>query len=246
MSTMYQIEWMKLKRQRLWIIILFVPLIGCSLGAFNFKTSYEILMKSGHNEWYQLWTQVTFFYALLLFPILSGIFASFICRVDHLDGGWKQMLSLPVLRKKIYIAKLGVLMTMLLITQVTLLLVYIIVGTLLELSDPIPLSFLLGAGFNGWLAAFPLASIQLWLSLRTKSFGIPLGLNIFLAFVSLITMILKINFIYPWAQPSLAMISPTEGKGIESYPLFISVILIMFLLTFLLGCRYFIKKDVYS
>jgi lantibiotic transport system permease protein len=245
MSTMYQIEWMKLKRQRLWIIMLFIPLIGCALGAYNFSASYDLLMKDGENPWYQLWTQVTFFYALFLFPILSGIYASVICRVDHLDGGWKQLLALPVSRNKVYVAKLGILMTMILITQVALLLIYIAIGTLMGLSGSIPLFFLVGAIFNGWIASLPLASIQLWLSLRTKSFGIPLGINIFLSFSSLVAMVLHINFIYPWAQPSLAMAAPTE-KGIESYPLFLSVVLITFLITFLLGRRNFTKKDIYS
>jgi lantibiotic transport system permease protein len=245
MSTMYQIEWMKLKRQRLWIIMLFVPLIGCSLGAYNFSSSYDLLMKDGDNPWYQLWTQVTFFYALFLFPILSGIYASVICRVDHLDGGWKQLLALPVSHKKVYVAKLGILMTMILITQVVLVLIYIMIGTLMGLSDLLPLSFLRGAMFNGWIASLPLASIQLWLSLRTKSFGIPLGINIFLSFSSLITMVLHINFIYPWAQPSLAMAAPTE-RGIESYSLFLCVVLITFLTTFLLGHRDFVRKDIYS
>ncbi|WP_195694696.1 ABC transporter permease [Priestia megaterium] len=245
MPLMYKIEWMKLKRQRLWIIMLFVPLVGCSLGAFNFSSSYDLLMKTGTNQWYQLWTQVTFFYALFLFPILSGIYASFICRVDHLDGGWKQLLALPVSRKKVYIAKLGILMTMILITQIILVLIYLSIGNLIGLSDSLPLSFIVLAMFNGWLASLPLASIQLWLSLRTKSFGIPLGLNIFFSFSSLAAMILKINFIYPWAQPSLAMAAPTE-KGITSYPLFFCVVFITFLITFLLGCKNFTNRDIYS
>jgi hypothetical protein len=58
-------------------------------------------------------------------------------------------------------------------------------------------------------------------------------------------MVLHINFIYPWAQPSLAMAAPTE-RGIESYSLFLCVVLITFLTTFLLGRRDFVRKDIYS
>ncbi|MDM5300291.1 ABC transporter permease [Bacillus subtilis] len=244
MLQLYQIEWLKLKRQHLWIILILIPILGCLLGAFNFVSSYDQLMKNGGNDWYQLWTQMTFFYALILLPILSGIFAAFICRVDHLDGGWKLTLSLPVQRGKYYIVKFSILSSILLLSQLILISAYCTIGFILKLESELPVTFLFKAILSGWIATFPLAAIQLWLSIRTKSFSGPLVLNILLTFASLITMIMKVDYLYPWAQPSLAMKAPGENGGLNSYTLFFSIIIIMFIIVFFGSYRRFKKMDI--
>lgn len=242
MLTLYKNEWLKMRHQHLWIIVLFVPLLGASLGGFNFISSYDQLVQ-GEDEWIELWSQTSFFYAIFLYPILSGIFAAFICRSDHLHGGFKMTLSLPVSRKKLYMSKFLMLITILLLTQIILLIMCVLLGLLFNINNQIPWSFFLRATIFGWLATFPLASIQLWLSISTKSFGIPVGINLFLTLGSLAAIVLNVNMIYPWSQPQQAMLSPDEG-GIGSYPLFFSLIFVMFIVTFLLGMWRFSRKDI--
>ncbi|MED3645930.1 ABC transporter permease [Halalkalibacterium halodurans] len=209
MYTLYKNEWLKLRRQFLWVIILFVPIAGVLLGTFSYVDSYDLLV-DGENEWYAFWTQITFFYGLFIFPILAGIYAAFICRSEHQNGGWKHLLSLPVSRFQLFFAKLFTLYTLLFLTQVILFVTAILIGMQVNESTNIPLSFLVGATAFGWIATFPLAMIQLWMSINTRSFAIALGINITFVLGSLVTMIVGIEQFYPWAHPSIAMGSPEE------------------------------------
>lgn len=243
MVSLLKIEWIKMKRQHLWILILLVPLIGASLGAFNYQSSYEVLVQQGDNRWYELWTQVTFFYAFLLLPILSGIFATFICRTEYLDGGWKQLMTFPISKEKVYIAKLIAVLGILFLTQISIVIWCLLAGTVLQIADPLPIEFLINAAITGWIALFPLANLQLWISLRTKSFTIPLIFNILFTFGSIGAKVFKIDAFYPWIQPSYVMASPDEN-GVESYSVFFITILLMFIITSCLSLWRFYRKDI--
>ncbi|MFJ7952614.1 ABC transporter permease [Lysinibacillus sp. NPDC096418] len=228
---LFQIELMKLKRQRIWILVLIVPILGAFLGSFNYTSSLDILSKSGINEWYQLWNQVTFFYGLFLFPILSGLYAIFLCRADHLTGGWKQLFSLPVKRGGIFLSKLFLLVLLLLITQMMHLVFFRIAGSLIGLQEHMNINFFLKATINGWIAIFPVAAFQLILAIKTKSFMFSLSLNVLCTFFSLVMMILNLEQYYPWTLPSIAMASPTETGLTHSLSYFY---ILVFILSFML------------
>lgn len=240
MIHLYKIEWLKMKRQRLWLLLIVIPLIGCSLGALNFVSSYDRIMTGNDHEWYQLWTQMTFFYALFLMPILSSVLATFICRVDHLDGGWKCILALPISRNDLYFAKFTVLMTMIFFSQIALILIYLFIGLFLDFSTNIPFFFLVKVVVLGTFSVFPIAAFQLWLSFKTKSFTTPITINIVFTLGSFIAMIFNIDFLYLWSQPSIAMKSSTESSDIFN-PIFV---LVSFLVIFLLALRNFYNKDI--
>lgn len=240
---LFQIELMKLKRQKIWILILIGPIMGTFLGSFNYTSSLDILSKSDTNEWYQLWNQVTFFYGLFLFPILSGIYAIFLCRTDHLTGGWKQLFSLPVKREKVFSSKLFLLVLLLLITQMTQFLLFIIVGNLLGLQDNLNLTFFLKAVINGWIAIFPIAIFQLMLAIKTKSFMFSLSLNVLFTFLSLVMMVVGLEQYYPWTLPSIAMASPTETGLSHSLSYFYALVFTLSLILYIWGKKTINKNE---
>ncbi|GIN93684.1 permease [Siminovitchia terrae] len=239
----FQIELMKLKRQKIWILVLIGPVVGTFLGSFNYTSSLDILSKSGTNEWYQLWTQVTFFYGLFLLPILSGIYAIFLCRTDHLTGGWKQLFSMPVKREKIFVSKLVLLVLLLLFTQITQCLLFVIVGKLLGLQDEMNLVFFFKAVINGWIAIFPIATFQLILAIKTKSFMLSLSLNVLFTFLSLVMMVVNLEQYYPWALPSIAMASPTETGLTHSLSYFYALVFTLSLILYIWGNRTINKSE---
>ncbi|MEH7490555.1 ABC transporter permease, partial [Priestia megaterium] len=177
-------EWFKLKRQKVWILLMVVPFISVILGLASFLGNYEVLMdKKGDNAWLESWTQITLFYGMLLLPISSGIYAAMVCRTDHLNGGWKLQFSLPISKSTIYLSKLTIILLLILLMQLFLVLFYLIGGTIIHIDNPVPVTFILSAILLSWLGTFSLSAIQLWLSFKIKSFGIPLGINIFLSFL---------------------------------------------------------------
>ncbi|PAK44049.1 ABC transporter permease [Priestia megaterium] len=237
-------EWFKLKRQKIWILLMVVPFISVILGLASFLGNYDVLMdEKGDNGWLESWTQITLFYGMLFLPISSGIYAAMVCRTDHLNGGWKLQFSLPIPKGIIYLSKLTIILLLILLMQLFLVLFYLIGGTIIHIDNPIPVTFILSAILLSWLGTFSLSSIQLWLSFKIKSFGIPLGINIFLSFLVFAAYTSKWGMLYPWAQPSFAISTPDESP-IQSYPLFISIVFITFLIFVLITSFRFKRADL--
>jgi len=244
LKTYVGFEWFKLKRQKVSLLLIIVPLISVLLGIGNFFGNYDVLMdQPDDNAWLEMWTQITLFYGILFLPISSGIFAALVCRTDHLNGGWKLQFALPVSRSIIYWAKLIVILSLVLIMQLILLVCCLIAGKIAGIDDTIPIGFMLGAILLSWLGTFSLCAIQLWLSYRIKSFGIPLSINIVLALMVFAAFASKWGMLYPWAQPAFAIAAPQESP-VESMPLFIASIVIIFgVLVTLISAR-FGKSDL--
>lgn len=237
-------EFFKLKRQKIWLLIIIVPMISVLLGFGNFIGNYDLLMdKVDDNAWLESWTQITLFYGILFLPISSGLFAAMVCRTEHLSGGWKLQFSLPIPRKTIYLSKLLIVLSLILIMQLVLITFYLIAGRILNIESPIPWLFLLTAIFISWIGTFTLSTIQLWLSFKIKSFGIPLGINIMLSLFVFGAFSSKLGMFYPWAQPSFAISAPDESP-VESMPVFIIVIILTFLLSVTFTTFKFNKNDL--
>lgn len=230
LKTYIGFEWLKLKRQKIGLLLIIVPLVSVMLGIGNFFGNYSVLMdQPDDNAWLEMWTQITLFYGILFLPISSGIFAALICRTDHLNGGWKLQFALPVARSIIYWAKLIVILTLVLIMQIILLVCCLIGGKVAGIDDTIPIGFMIGAILLSWLGTFSLCAIQLWLSYRIKSFGVPLSINVVLALMVFAAFTSKWGMLYPWAQPAFAIAAPQESP-IQSMPIFIISIVVTFVI----------------
>ena len=97
-------EILKLKNSFIWYVLLALPLISVLIGSGNFYLNQGILKK----EWYSLWTQVSLFYGEFFFPILIAIFCAYICRLEHMNHNWNNVMTLPVNLKNIFLSKLTV------------------------------------------------------------------------------------------------------------------------------------------
>jgi len=238
------IELMKTRRSKLWFLVIFGPIVGVTLALNNFFINYDSFMSDpGDNGWLEAWTQVEIFYSPLIFPILAGVFAALVCRYEHVGGGWKQLLSLAVPRHQVYFAKLLLIALLLACTQLSLLICYIGLGSILGVPNQIPWKTLWGFSIKGWLASLPLASIQLAISTYWRGFGMPLAINIALSLPSILVANTSAGQFYPWAQPMLAM-SPADESPIQSMMMFYTLIILVFLLANFVGILSFRKQDV--
>ena len=159
----------KLRRSPIGALFLAVPAISAVYGTFNYKMNPEILT----HGWYDLWTQYTLFYAIFFFAPLIGVYAAYLWRLEHRGHNWNLIMTAPVRPFCLYFAKFCVVTKMAILTQLWLLVL-----------------FVMGGKFGAGLAGFPQPEIVLWL-LR-GCFG---GLAI-IALQLLLSMVIR-NFALP-------------------------------------------------
>ncbi|TCZ78793.1 hypothetical protein E0485_06875 [Paenibacillus albiflavus] len=238
-NRVLQSEWLKLRKSSIWLLIFVSPILAFIVGA---------LVDLGYNDWGVLLSQMVFTHAMLFLPLLTGVFAAFVCRYEHSGGGWKQLLALPMKRTHLYLAKFIVVFSLILAVQLLFLIGVVVAGAIRGLDSPIPWIMLLRSGLGGMVAVLPLIALQLTVSIAWSSFAAPLALN----FICTLPNILVSNSadygpFYPWAQPFIAMMpyNPDNfGAFNVSFETLIYVILGSFVVFFVSGFTYFQRKEV--
>ncbi|AYV72284.1 ABC transporter permease [Bacillus sp. PK3-056] len=243
MKNVLYVERLKLKRSKLWLLYFIGPLLGVFLAYINFFKNYDLFMQPGDNEWIEVWTQVALFMGPFVLPIMVGIYAALVCRSEHIGGGWKQLLALPIKHSEIFLGKFLTVVKMVVITMLILLIFFIGFGYLKGVEGSLPLFTILGFMIRGILACLPLILLQLIISIRAKTFGIPLAVSIIFTLPAIIVASTPLGQIYPWTQPMLAM-SPEDESPIQSYLLFYTLVIGTFLVFLIYGLLNFIKKEV--
>ena len=199
-------EWYKLRKSKITSIIIAGPLLALFIGlTMNIEDMAGV---EEVNEWMMTLLFMNLPYALLFLPLITGVFASVVCRYEHQAGGWKQLLTLPVTRGNVFIAKYSLVILLVLVSQVLYLGVFFAVGMIKGYTDAFPMMIIWKSILGGWIATFPLVALQLWMSIIWKNFATPLAVNVFFTLPG----ILAVNSetygpFYPWAQPFLMMYS---------------------------------------
>lgn len=243
MKEILNVEKLKLKRSKIWILYILGPLIGVMLAYTNFYNNYELFVQPGDNEWIEAWTQVAIFMGPFVLPIMVGVYAAFVCRSEHVSGGWKQLLALPVQRTKIFLGKFLITATMIAVTLFIVLILFLGFGLVKGINGDLPMLTLIGYCIKGFLACLPLMLLQLIISIRSKTFGIPLAVSIVFTLPAIIVASTPLGQIYPWTQPMLAM-SPADESPIESYFTFYTLLSILSMALLYFGIRNFAKRDI--
>lgn len=132
----------KLHGAVIWLVFLVVPMISALYGTFNFLQNLGLLT----FDWYNLWTQHTLFYTLFFFAPMVGVYAAYLWRLEHLGHNWNLIMTVPVRRSYIFLAKFLVVAKMTLLTQGWVFLLYLLAGKF-------------WAGLPGW----PPVTIVIWL-----------------------------------------------------------------------------------
>lgn len=241
MFRMLRSEWLKIRRSIVWLLAAVSPLLAALAGFLSFRNE-------GEFPWLEAMSLLSVLHAMLFLPLLTGVFAALVCRYEHMGGGWKQVLALPVTRTQVYVVKFTIVMLLLGAVQLLFLAVLLLLGAVLGFSQPIPWAALLSAIAGGWLACLPLAALQMFVSVAFQSFAAPLAVNVIFTLPNmLIVNSSTYGPFYPWAQPMLAML-PREGYGFGTFNLSLETLLLVvlgsFCLFFASGLTYFVRKAV--
>lgn len=238
------VEMMKMRGSQIGWMMLFGPVIGAVGGVAGFVQMREGVA-AGDQEWLMLYAMFALNYAMLFLPILIGLYTAMICRFEHQSGGWKQLLALPVTRSAVYLSKGLLVLGMLLVGQVLLLVLLLASGLLIGAEGAFPWERVLNGLFYGWLAMWPLAALQLWVSTVWKSFAAPLALNVVLTLPAVaIANSATYGPWYPWAQPLLAMMPMEKAISEFSQLNFWVIVVGGFAVLTAAGWRHFVRRDV--
>ena len=204
---------------------------------------------SGQEGFEAYYMGVVVVYGWIFYPIVSGVMAALVCRTEHANGGWKQLLALPVRRANVYVAKYLIVVALLALSQVIVVAGMWAVVTMSHYSA-VPWADTLMGMFSGWVAVLPLAALQLWASTRWRAFGGPLALNVVLTFPAIFAVQSEqFDTWYPWGLPVVGMMSSfseivsNQWVAFDSRTLFI-VIVGGFVLWFAAGLTHFVRGDV--
>ena len=151
-------ERLKLKRSPLWLAFLFMPVIPALLGTLNYMANIEILQ----SEWFSLWTQHTLFTCYFFLPIMIGIYSSYMMRQEENNRNWNKVLSMPVSKNLVFIAKLVQVFFMILFSEIWICTLFVISGKVIGLTSAIPWGKLMIWCLFGTLGGTVIAAIQLY------------------------------------------------------------------------------------
>jgi len=177
-----------------------LPVISVLIGGANFFMNQGVLTKG----WYSLWSQVGLFYGEFFFPILIAICCAYMWRLEHHNKNWNMIMTAPVLAVSIFLAKLIVLAVLLFFVQIFLFLLYFLGGRLIGLPSDLPVE-LPGWLIRGWMAAITIASMQLVLSMRIRSFAAPVGIGLCAVFIGLGIYVAHLGLFFPHSLLTVGM-----------------------------------------
>ncbi|MDU7476299.1 MAG: ABC transporter permease [Paenibacillus macerans] len=229
-----------------WLLILLLVLMDITASFALAAEHVASLTDYFAPDWTTLYFQAVSLHGMFILPLFAGIFAAFICFYEHKNGAWKQLLTLPFPRWKIYLSKFLMLVVLLAIAQLAFLAGYLATGNLIHVEGVIPWKTVLTGVTGGWLAAFPLAMLQIYLSTRFKSFGIALLFSISAVIPNIVITGFEgfIGAWFPFAPPYYAMfpqglpLSPRLEPGS-----FVLILAFTFLVYLAAGLRHFVRRD---
>ena len=230
-------ELIKLKRSPLWIIFLLIPAISAFSGSLNYLGNIDILQ----DEWYSLWTQHSLFFCAFFMPALLGIYCSYLWQLEHYKTNWNQLLILSSYYK-IVIRKLITASSLLGLTLLWQLILFLISGKICGISAPIPqelISWLL-CGFIGGVS---ICSFHILLSLVIRSFAIPVIISIIGGIIGLVFMVNGYWYMSPYSIFCIGMRANNPDISLNLL-IFIPVCFVFIILSILLSILYISKTDV--
>lgn len=218
-------EWLKARRAGLLLPTLGLPLLGLLIGTFNFSANRSAFEAP---SWQAYWTQAALFYGYFFYPVLLSICAAALWRVEHRGHNWNRLLTTPVPVRTLFAAKFSLLAAVGLLAHLFLLSLYALAGVLvLRFDAPFPLGMAAGWAFYGWFAGLSVAAFQLYLSLRIRSFAVPVGVCLCCCILGLGLYVLHLGAFFPHSLVILGMgstdaqaISPAAGLPIVLGSLF--------------------------
>ncbi|MGG3572510.1 ABC transporter permease [Bacillus gobiensis] len=231
-----QLEWYKVRKSKILLLIWLGPMIALMVGLSG---SNEM----GTSPWHEALMYISMVYGLLFLPLFTGILAGSICRYEHQNNSWKQMLTLPVTRSTVFWSKYVLVLFVVAFLHIMVFAVFWIAGTAAGYTEPFPVETIAKSMIGSLIAVFPIAALLLWVGIAWTSFAAPFALNVIFTLPSMLVANSETyGPIYPWTQPFLMMMPVNEGEVFYVPMAKLSLVIGGSLIVFLAGGLMYMKK----
>ena len=206
-------EALKLRRTLALRLAVVTPLTIVIL-VFGIYAQRHETMSSGANPLTGFAQLILTMWTIILLPLYAALAAALLASIEHQGNNWMRLLALPVSRGFIYAAKWIAGIALLLVSSLVLSTGVCAAAEALRAIKPgwgtmaLPTTMIFKGAILSFCAAGLLFSIQMWISLRWRSF-LP---GLVVAAVALILMFLSARgggalfaSIFPWSLPAMAM-----------------------------------------
>ncbi|MEI3612173.1 ABC transporter permease [Pseudogracilibacillus sp. SO30301A] len=227
-------DFMKIKRKGFWFLTFLGPFGVVALQMVNYGVRKEYLFTQSDDRWgYYLMNTSTFTPLAIVLGI--AILTSAIASIETETNAWKQLLSLPVPKKTVFISKFFVLASLFLVASILLTIFTLGYGMFLDLGKDIPYVDLIKYSFYPYFAALPILALQLWIAIVSNNQGIPITTGILGTILTYSSFTLPDWMIWKWPALMMEWDDPT--------------IIVMFgfgfgFLIFIIGMIDFVRRDV--
>lgn len=233
-------ERMKLRRSPVWIAFVLMPIVPACLGTINYLGNLKLLK----SEWYSLWTQHTLFTCYFFLPILIGVYCSYCMCLEHRNHNWNKLLTMPVRRDMIFLAKLITVSGVILLSEIWIGVLFVMSGKLAGMTADLPCHDLILWCLLGTLGGMVLAAFQLFFSLFIQSFALPVGIAFAGGLSGLLFLAKHLGHIWPYSLMAYGMNSNAPQKLMESgYLLFVLICILYLAAVTAAACAVMERKD---
>lgn len=162
-------------------------------------------------------------WSIVVFPLFAALIAALLAGIEHQSEGWKQVFTLPVGRRGIFAAKWLTGLSLLLVSCLVVAVGASVTSEVLRISKPgwehaaLPVRLIFRGNALSLGAAGLLFSIQMWISLRWRSF-LP---GVIVAVLALAVMFISVprgaavfGSFFPWSLPAMAMAPVNPYRGL--------------------------------
>lgn len=191
----------KLHGAAIWLVFLIVPALSALYGTVNFLQNLGLLT----FDWYNLWTQHTLFYTLFFFAPMIGVYAAYLWRLEHLGHNWNLILSAPVPRSYLFLAKFWVVAKMTLLTQGWVFLLYLLAGRLWAKLPGWPPAEIEVWLLRGALGSLGVIAFELLLAMVIRSFAVPVLAGLAGGVSGMLAASRGISLVWPFALMQAGM-----------------------------------------
>lgn len=198
---MIRAEQIKLKRSPIWLAFILMPIIPAVLGTLNYLNNLDLLQ----SEWFSLWTQHTLFTDYFFLPIMLGVYCSYIMHEEENNHNWNKVLTMPLSRSTVFLAKMITAGFMVLLSMVWICILFIISGKAAGIASPVPYGRIVLWCIFGSLGGMVMVSVQLFVSLFIKNFAVPVGIALIGGISGLLFLAKHLGNIYPYSLMAYGM-----------------------------------------
>lgn len=214
----------------LWLIVIaavFLPVM--QLLSYLHTGGSDIRLDAGENPWNSFSGNSFAMCSVFIIPMFVVLLVCLLLNIEHKSNTWKHLFVLPVLKKRIFISKYFLVISMLLLFYILFIMFILFDGWLLtswiKQANPNHLSidwpFIGELAIQSFFSALPILAIHFWLSFRIKNLIINVGIGL----IGIITGLVLASpgtwnevIYYPYAFPALLAYKLNPNYHYMDYP----------------------------